>query len=96
MFWPHTKTLNASDKHWKSKTANSKIFVFAQDNFLRLDTTSFLLKAQYEPLIKIKKSLNCEAQSVPYYFVLHIITAPLSEKLQKTLTSEAQNQQILT
>jgi len=53
MFWPHTKTLDASDKHRKSKIANRKIFIFAQDNFLRLDTTSFLLKAQYEPLIEM-------------------------------------------
>jgi hypothetical protein len=53
MFWPHTKTLDVSDKHRKSKIANRKIFIFAQDNFLRLDTTSFLLKAQYEPLIEI-------------------------------------------
>jgi hypothetical protein len=53
MLWLHTKTLDVSDKHLKLKNANRKIFMFAQDNFLRLDTTSFLLKAQYEPLIEM-------------------------------------------
>ena len=61
MFWLHIKTLDASDKHRKSKIANRKIFIVAQDTFLRLDTTSFLLKAQYEPLIEIQKKLNSEA-----------------------------------
>ena len=68
MFWPHTKTLDVSEKHRKSIIANRKIFIFAQDNFLRLGITSFLyysakqrfaakyeLKAQYEPLIEIQK-----------------------------------------
>ena len=59
-FWPHSKTLDAPDKYRKSKIANRKIFIFAQDNFLRLDTTSFIVKAQYEPLIEIQKNLNSE------------------------------------
>jgi hypothetical protein len=53
MLWLHTKTLDVSEKKRKSKIANRKTFIFAQDNFLRLDVTSFLLKAQYEPLIEI-------------------------------------------
>jgi hypothetical protein len=61
LFIGHTKTLDVSDKHRKSKIANRKIFIFGQDNFLRLDTTSFIVKAQYEPLIEIQKNLNSEA-----------------------------------
>ena len=53
MFWPHTKILDATDKHRKSIIENRKILIFVQDNFLRLDPTSFIVKAQYEPLIEI-------------------------------------------
>jgi len=55
MPWPHTKTLVVSDKHRKSKIANRKMFIFAQDKFLRFTTTSFLQKAQYELLIEMEK-----------------------------------------
>jgi hypothetical protein len=65
MFWPHTKTLVATDKHRKSKIANRKIFIFAQDNFLRFDTTSFIVEARYEPLIEIQKDLNSKAPVLP-------------------------------
>jgi len=36
-----------------TKIANREIFIFAEDNFLRLDPTSFIVKAEYEPLIEI-------------------------------------------
>ncbi len=33
MLWSHTKKLNVSNKHRKSKIANRKSFIFSQDNF---------------------------------------------------------------
>jgi len=49
MLWPHTK---ATDNEFHCRCTLS---ISAQENSLRFDTTSFLVKAQNEPLIEMKK-----------------------------------------
>jgi len=59
MPWPHTKTLVVSDKHRKSKIANRKVFIFAQDKFLRFTTTSFLPVVARPRRDRQKPNISC-------------------------------------
>jgi len=59
MPWPHTKTLVVSDKHRKSKIANRKMFISAQDKFLRFATLSFLPVAALSRRDMQKPNISC-------------------------------------
>ena len=77
MLWPHTKTLDVPDKHRKSKIANRRLFISAQDKFYDLLLPPSL-KSQILAVNLKCENLNDQLQSLDYNFIPRKLTFQLS------------------